>query len=151
MNTNFRHNYSVSVSSGLLAVKESHGTRSKRSPSSESQDSGTQQNPLTTPLDRSPETLPGMTPLSARSPVPSRLRKSSCSSHFIGGPTCKSMEICQLSRLRLSWGVLPTTLSGSYLNLPLSTGLDHGVINGHTCWDSSNMFRVGTSTRFRSF
>lgn len=98
-----------------------------------SQGSGIRRIRLTTREGRNPEISPGMTPLLARSPVPSGLRKSSCSSHFSGGPTCKWMVTCQPFRLLLSWEALLTTLSGSYL-LPLSDR-----INGHTYRNSTDV------------
>ena len=95
-------------------MKESRGTQSRPSTRSENRDSGTRQSRLTTPVGRSLGTSPGTTPLSARSPVPSRLAKSSCSFHSSGGPTIKSMGTCRLFRLLSFWEAPLTTLSGSY-------------------------------------
>ena len=94
-------------------MKESRGTQSRPSTRSENRDSGTRQSRLTTPVGRSLGTSPGTTPLSARSPVPSRPAKSSCSFHSSGGPTTKSMGTCRLFRLLSFWEAPPTTLLGS--------------------------------------
>ena len=92
---------SVSMSSGLLVMREPHGTQSRPSPSSKNQDSGTQQNRFATSTGQSLGTSPGMMPLSAKSPIPSTPAKSSCSSHSSGGPTTKSMGTCRPFRLLL--------------------------------------------------